>query len=229
MKENSNTLLYILIAVVAWYVLFKSTETLTNVVETKTADASKAKVLTNIKQKSAPGAVFYNGDKFIGKGVMLKEGEYDVNELRKNGIFNNSVSSIKVNPNTIVTVYDHEKFGGNAWTFTESLPKVDEQWNNRISSIVVQSMAPPGATFYDGKDFQGKSIHLGVGKYNTADIKKLGMKDDSISSIVLNPETEVVVYEKEQFGGRAWRIETSLPFVGQEWNNRISSIVIERK
>lgn len=42
------------------------------------------------------------------------------------------------------------------------------------------------------------------------------------------PGCSATVYWDANFGGKSWTLHRSIPFVGQHWNDQISSIVVHR-
>jgi hypothetical protein len=46
------------------------------------------------------------------------------------------------------------------------------------------------------------------------------------ASASARPSCSATVYWDANFGGEAWTLHGSIPFVGQHWNDRISSIVV---
>ncbi|MEY3403833.1 MAG: hypothetical protein RLZZ86_3455 [Cyanobacteriota bacterium] len=84
----------------------------------------------------------------------------------------------------------------------------------------------PAVTLYEHGDFQGRAVVLRAGKYNTADLAKFGMPNDTISSIKINPGFMVLAYEHEAFGGRSIPLYSSTNYVGNEWNDKISSLAV---
>lgn len=86
---------------------------------------------------------FQHGD-FDGRHVVLGPGRYDINAMRKKGIKNDDVSSLKVGPGCRVTLYQHGNFDGYHGTFTHGAYRypefVKKVRNDDVSSIVVEKV-----------------------------------------------------------------------------------------
>ncbi len=90
------------------------------------------------------GVVVYADRDFQSKAwkpVRLFEGEYDMGRMQSLGISNDDISSIKIPPGYIVTVYEHDI----SWapisqntTFTSDTPYVGNAFEQRISSLRIK-------------------------------------------------------------------------------------------
>lgn len=84
----------------------------------------------------------------------------------------------------------------------------------------VQRYAPVGCVYYEHRDFQGASFSV---QGSTASNYIGDQWNDRISSIACSPGCSVTVWEHANYGGQAWRVGGSVPWVGQYWNDRISA------
>ncbi len=84
---------------------------------------------------------------------------------------------------------------------------------------------PATACFYQHANFQGDRICAGPGDAR-ADLRFF---NDIISSITVPAGTQVTVCEHIRFGGRCRTIDRNVPYVGDRWNDRISSIRVARR
>ena len=78
-----------------------------------------------------------------------------------------------------------------------------------------------GCMYYEHANFEGKrsSIPGGIRR-------RLGSEwDDEISSIACNPYCNLTVYEYRDFNGAGHTFSGNISFVGEAWNDDISSMV----
>jgi hypothetical protein len=81
-----------------------------------------------------------------------------------------------------VTLYQLDHAGGDSLTFNDSVGDLRAyNFNDRTSSITVTNQA---AVFYEDINYGGRHWTLDPGKYTTAELEKLGIHDNSISSFV---------------------------------------------
>ena len=79
-----------------------------------------------------------------------------------------------------VTVFEHRDFEGDSWRTTFGYSFVGDDWNDRISSIIVHSGY---FEFYEHRDFGSEHwgpVRLGPGQY--AFVGDYGIWNDTISS-----------------------------------------------
>lgn len=93
----------------------------------------------------------------------------------------------------------------------------------------VQLVEAPTVTAFEKEDFEGKSLTLGVGRYNNYMLSKLGLDQDKISSIKVPDGLIVRLYDWSDFAG------PSIVLLGEErprlppaFNNKVSSIIVEK-
>jgi hypothetical protein len=85
-----------------------------------------------------------------------------------------------------------------------------------------------GAMLFQDCDYQGGwSANLPEGKYTTADLQALGVRDNDASSLVLAPGYDAFLYENDNYGGRSVTRSKSLScFTNIDMNDALSSIEI---
>jgi Peptidase inhibitor family I36 len=88
------------------------------------------------------GVVFYQDSNFGGAaGQPLAKGSYTLSQLQAKGVANDWASSVKIPSGWTVTLYQHDNFGGTAWTLTSdsaSLGALSPSANDQLSSCKVQ-------------------------------------------------------------------------------------------
>ncbi len=84
------------------------------------------------------------------------------------------------------------------------------------------------ATFYENSNYGGWSVSLPEGTYNYGDIIAKGIKNDAISSLKVNSGYKVTLYNDEGFNGTSKAFTGDASYVGDEMNDKTSSIKIEK-
>ena len=84
------------------------------------------------------------------------------------------------------------------------------------------------ATFYENSNYGGWSVSLPEGTYDCSDIIAKGIKNDAISSLKVNSGYKVTLYNNEGFNGTSKAFTGDASYVGDEINDKTSSIKIEK-
>ena len=84
------------------------------------------------------------------------------------------------------------------------------------------------ATFYENSNYGGWSVSLPEGTYNYRDIIAKGIKNDAISSLKVNSGYKVTLYDNAGFNGTSKAFTGDASYVGDEMNDKTSSIKIEK-
>jgi hypothetical protein len=102
------------------------------------------KVTSLIVRKIAPEeqAVFYSNINYGGNAVALSPGNYTRAEMIANGIPDDDISSFTVPQGYQVTVYWDDNFSGASLTRTQSEPWIGNEWNDKVTSLIVSKLAP---------------------------------------------------------------------------------------
>ena len=82
-------------------------------------------------------------------------------------------------------------------------------------------------TLYTDKDYKGKAVTLSEGEYNLSRMGLYNLKDNDMSSLKVTPGFKVTVYEDDNFNGKSKSYTASESFVGEEWNDKMSSLKVE--
>lgn len=82
--------------------------------------------------------LIYEHANFQGKAVELRQGSYDVNILHQT-LGNDQLSSLKVPAGMKVTLYEHGGFQGRTKVFTQDSQYVGDDFNDRTSSLIVET------------------------------------------------------------------------------------------
>ena len=120
-----------------------------------------------------------------------------------------------------VTLYEHINFGGGRLDTNSNQQYVGDKWNDKISSIKINSGT---WRFYEHANYGGRYWDLGPGKYSW--VEDVGIPNDLISSFKQVNPAKVIVYEHINFGGGRLYASSNQQYVGDQWNDKISSIKI---
>jgi hypothetical protein len=80
-------------------------------------------------------------------------------------------------------------------------------------------------TVYEDANFQGRSGALSVGRY---DWGQIGIANDTLSSLKVPPGVAATLYEDTHFGGRSKIFTHDASYVGDDFNDITSSIVVAK-
>ncbi len=186
---------------------------------------------------------FYGQCDYKGNGVALSAGDYTAAELAKYGIPEDAISSIDVPRGFVVTVHENDNFSGRYGTLRRSDSCLDgDRFSNTISSVSIREAFGSGGfaattpakpataeqvIVYSECNFRGLSASLDSGDFNQAQLEKLGMPNNAISSIRVPEGAAVSVYEHDFLRGRAGSLYANAEcLVNDNFNDMISSISV---
>ncbi|MDL2123745.1 MAG: hypothetical protein LWX51_11825 [Deltaproteobacteria bacterium] len=180
-------------------------------------------------------ATFYKDASYKGTNAAYSIGRYDKDRLSENHIGNDTISSIKVPSGLKVTVFKDEGFTGDCKTYKLSTIDVGDDWNDKISSIVVEEYVKhvdsSEVTFYEDKNYGGNSRRLNAGRYNRSSLNKKDytyVGNDKISSIRVSRGLKVTIYEDDNFAKKQKSFYKDVEYVGDFINDMTTSIIIEK-
>ena len=81
---------------------------------------------------------------------------------------------------------------------------------------------------YQDSNYGGRSASLGVGRYNLASLQAKGFKNDDLSSVKVPYGYKVTLYWDDNFSGSTKVLTSDTSYVGNDWNDKASSIKVER-
>ena len=179
-------------------------------------------------------ASFFVDDNFSGPCVTLSFGDYPTAMLF--GLPNDSVSSIKMGAQAQAFVCQDDHFGGQCQLVTGDLASLSNQaiGDNQISSVNVRPRGAPltcepgptQAALYVDDKFSNACTVLNVGRYPTPAVFQL--PDNSVSSIRVGAQVQVLACRDAQFGGICQTIGSDLPTLVNQpvGNDTISSVMV---
>lgn len=95
----------------------------------------------------------------------------------------------------------------------------DDSDNNSTSGV---------ATLYEHSNYGGWAVSLEEGSYDYKDILAKGIVNDQISSLRVSDGYKVTIYDDEGFKGKSKEFTSDASYVGEEMNDKTSSIKIEK-
>jgi len=95
----------------------------------------------------------------------------------------------------------------------------DDSDNNSTSGV---------ATLYEHSNYGGLAVSLEEGAYDYKDILAKGIVNDQISSLRVSDGYKVTIYDDEGFKGKSKEFTSDASYVGDEMNDKTSSIKIEK-
>lgn len=169
------------------------------------------------------GAIFYGNANYGGYAVALGAGSYNYNEMVAAGIANDTLSSLKVTPGIKVTLYEHLNFGGAQRVITSDTASLGD-FNDKTSSLKIERIP----VVYIDANYKGAAVGLDVGSYSVSDLVAKGIPNDSISSLKVPSGYKVTLYEHGDFRGATKVLLGDTSYLGNDFNDKTSSIKVER-
>ena len=111
-------------------------------------------------------------------------------------IGHDQLSSLRVPPGMIATLYEQGGFNGRTKVFIQDASRVGDDFNDITSSLKVEKAK---VTIYQDINFSGASQVLAEGAYNYTSLK---IGNDRLSSLRVPFGTMVMLYENGSFIGR---------------------------
>ena len=164
------------------------------------------------------GVVIYEHAHYKGRSQSLNVGKYNMGQL---SIGNDTLSSLKVPSGMRVVLYEHADFRGVSKRIQDNTPWIGKEFNDKVSSIIVRELR---AEIYEHANFKGRKQVLGPGRFNIGD---LTIGNDTLSSLRVPEGLRVTVYEHANFKGAHLSFTTDSPWIGNQFNDKTSAIVVE--
>ena len=169
------------------------------------------------------GAKMYEHRDFKGKVWSTGNGAFATTISN----FNDTISSIMVEPGYRVIAYEHVNFGGKYKIFEGNVTYVGDEFNDMISSFRVERATLANAVkaeVYEHINYGGLCQQLLEGSYPQID-GLMFVGNDTISSIRVVPGYQLAAYEHINYGGRFVVYTSNTPALG-DFNDVISSIIV---
>ena len=184
----------------------------------------------------------YQDINYGGRQASLGVGSYNLASLQAKGFKNDDMTSLKVPFGYKVTIYWDDNFGGKSKVITSDTSYIGNEWNDQMSSIKVEkartgssgnnngnvNTASGDVSIYPDINYGGRQASLGVGSYNLASLQAKGFKNDDMTSLKVPFGYKVTIYWDDNFGGKSKVITSDTSYIGNEWNDQMSSIKVEK-
>ena len=176
---------------------------------------------------------------FNSQGWHWTTWSYKVTGNSSWGIYNHSPQSVDIYNDSADTIKNKWSAVGtsSAWKNNMIYNVVKEYLPGTVSSTGGSSSSDNNssgsntsgvATFYEHSNYGGWSVSLGEGSHNYNDIISAGIKNDAISSIRVSSGYKVTIYNDADFKGDKKEFTSDASYVGDDLNDKTSSIKIEK-
>jgi len=82
---------------------------------------------------------------------------------------------------------------------------------------------------YQDINYGGRVAALNEGRYNLAALQAKGFRNDDLSSLKVASGYEAILYYDDNFQGESRRITSDTAWIGSDFNDRTSSIIVQKK
>ena len=82
---------------------------------------------------------------------------------------------------------------------------------------------------YQDINYGGRVAALNEGRYNPAALQAKGFRNDDLSSLKVASGYEAILYYDDNFQGESRRITSDTAWIGSDFNDRTSSIIVQKK
>ena len=79
---------------------------------------------------------------------------------------------------------------------------------------------------YQNITYGGYPALLAAGRYSQAQLAEAGVRDNDISSLTVPPGYRITLFENDNFLGESLTLTANRSWIGAEWNDRVSSLII---
>ena len=176
---------------------------------------------------------------FNSQGWHWTTWSYKVTGNSSWGIYNHSPQSVDIYNDSADTIKNKWSAVGtsSAWKNNMIYNVVKEYLTGKVSSTGGSSSSDNNssdsstsgvATFYEHSNYGGWSVSLGEGSHNYNDIVSAGIKNDAISSLKVPSGYKVTLYNDADFKGDKKEFTSDASYVGDDLNDKTSSIKIEK-
>jgi hypothetical protein len=168
---------------------------------------------------------FYTDTKYNGKAMELSPGEYNLTSGYY-ASYNDEISSVRIPAGYEVTVYADSYYSGQEKDFGKNVSSLVGIFNDEISSIKIEKEAR--VTLYTDTKYNGRAIELSAGEYNLTSGYYASF-NDVISSIKIPAGYRVKVYTDSYYKGEKEIFDKDISSLVGKFNDKISSIKIEKR
>lgn len=165
-----------------------------------------------------PVVVIYQHADYKGARKAFQPGKYAMQEL---GIGNDQLSSLRVPAGLMATLYRNHLFTGDHRIVLLDTNFIGQEFNDQTSSMEIEQCA----VIFQHAQYRGAFQNLAPGKYN---MKDLSFGHDTLSSARVPKGWKVTLYMHHNFQGPKKILMQDTKYVGDTFNDQVSSLVVER-
>ena len=100
----------------------------------------------------------------------------------------------------------------------------------QITPTTTTKKAETGVVYiYQDINYGGRVAALNEGRYNLAALQAKGFQNDDLSSLKVQSGYEAILYADDNFQGASRTITSDTPWIGNDFNDVMSSIVVQKK
>jgi hypothetical protein len=167
---------------------------------------------------------------FQGVSQVLGAGKHNFATLNKGVRL--ETSSVKVPLGCVVTLYTGDNCTGTSTKLYKDTSSVGSTFNDRVKSVLVEYF--PETTYpvvlYEHSNSDGIAQYLPIGKHDITTITA-GVGNDRVSSVRVSKANgkkfKVTLYADAGFKGNTLVLTESSSYIGDSFNDKTSSVVIE--
>ncbi len=180
------------------------------------------------KPQAKNRACFYQHANFRGRELCVPAG--DVRNQLPNR-WNDKISSVRIFGDTSVTLCTRRSLAGRCQKIERNTAYIGDRWNDRISSlrarlerVGVHPVKPGQICFYGETHFRGKELCTTTAGFPQ---RMPTSMNNSTSSVRVPQGATVLMCDGKRMSKGCIRLDRDVEYVGDQWNNRISSFLIK--
>lgn len=134
------------------------------------------------------------------------------------------VNSPKDNTVSVTTV------SGSRESAKTSLSVTVKGQKQQVTTAAPTTTTEKGVVYiYQDINYGGRVAALNEGRYNLAVLQAKGFRNDDLSSLKVASGYEAILYYDDNFQGESRRITSDTAWIGSDFNDRTSSIIVQKK
>ena len=186
-----------------------------------------------VAESSAAGSTVFNDHSMDGL-IYYHTGDMRYSSLELSGMLDTDY----VNKNRAEAVYFYTpvRYGGNDIT-KEKKEALISYLDGSYPVVVSEDFLESPVTVYQDIYYRGYSVNLDVGEYKLAELQKLGVANDDISSLKVKEGYRLIAYWDNDFASESISFTADTPSLvsvervsntQENWNDKISAIRVEQ-
>lgn len=115
-----------------------------------------------------------------------------------------------------------------SYTYTHNGSNSSNNSSNNTNSSNNVNTSSGDIYIYQDSNYGGRSASLGLGNYTLSSLQAKGFYNDDLSSIKVPWGYKVTLYWDDNFSGATKVITGDTSYIGNDWNDKVSSIKVEK-